>query len=96
MTKYIIQFSARSLIDIEEAVNYYNGQAWGLGNKFLSDIEMVFKALITNPFFASVKYEDIRCAALKRFPFSIHYSIDKKKYSVIILAVFNTWKKPFW
>jgi hypothetical protein len=73
MTKYIIEFSSGSITDIEEAVNYYNSQSRGLGNRFLSDFESVYKAIALNPFFASVKYDNIHCAAFIRFPLSIHY-----------------------
>jgi hypothetical protein len=37
MSNYKIKFSRHSLKDIEETVNYYNEQLWGLGNKFLLD-----------------------------------------------------------
>jgi ParE toxin of type II toxin-antitoxin system, parDE len=96
MKKYAIKFTTQSLDDIEEAVNYYNEQLWGLGNKFLLDLDKVYKAIQLNPFFASVKYDNVRCAAFKKFPFSVHYEIDEKKEVVIIVAVFNTWKNPFW
>jgi hypothetical protein len=96
MKKYTIKFTTQSLNDIEEAVNYYNEQLWGLGNKFLLDFDRVYKAIELNPSFASVKYDNIHCAAFKKFPFSIHYEIDESNKTILIVAVFNTWKKPFW
>jgi len=96
MKNLTVLFTPQALTDIEEAVDYYNLQVYGLGNKFLSDFESAYKAIIRNPLFASVKYDDVRCAALKKFPFSVHYTINKKDKKLIILAVFNTWKKPFW
>jgi hypothetical protein len=96
MKSYTILFSPQSLTDIEEAVNYYNEQLWGLGNKFIADVIKTYSAIERNPYFASVKYATVRCAALSRFPFSIHYEIFEKENKVHILAVFNTWKEPFW
>jgi hypothetical protein len=78
MKKYTINFTTQSLNDIEEAVNYYNEQLLGLGNKFLLD------------------FDNVHCAAFKRFPFSVHYEIDESNKTILIVAVFNTWKKPFW
>ncbi len=96
MKNLAVQFAPQALTDIEDAVGYYNLQVYGLGNKFLTDFESTYKAIIRNPFFASVKYDNVRCAALKKFPFSVHYTINKKEKTLIILAIFNTWKKPFW
>lgn len=96
MKRFEILFSPRALEDIDEAVDYYNQVSWGLGNRFLTDYSQTYKSISLNPFFASVKYNDVRCAAFKRFPFSIHYLINKKAKTVTIVAVFNTWKEPFW
>lgn len=96
MKKYQLIFSPWVQNDTEDTVNYYNGQLWGLGNKFLTDLESTYKAIILNPFFASVKYDEIRCAALKKFPFSEDFMVNKKEKTATILSVFNTWKQPFW
>lgn len=77
MKKYKIIFLPNALNDIEEAVDYYNNLSSGLRNRFLTDFNLVYKAIATNPFFASVKYDDVRCAGFKKFPFSIHYIINK-------------------
>ena len=96
MKKYKIVFSPKAITDIEEAINYYNQQLLGLGNKFISDLIIIYKAINGNPFFATIKYDNVRCAGLKKFPFSIHFTIDKERRIVTIVAVFNTWKEPFW
>ena len=96
MKKYKIVFSPKALNDIEEAVNYYNELSPGLGNRFLTDFNLIYKAIDLNPLFASVKYDDVRVAGLKKFPFSIHYNVNKINQVVTIVAVFNTWKEPFW
>ncbi len=96
MKKYKLIFSPRVQNDTEDDVNYYNSQLSGLGNRFLTDLETTYKAIILNPFFASVKYDNIRCAALKKFPFSVHFVLNEKEKTAIIISVFNTWKEPFW
>lgn len=96
MKKYSLVYSPASLQDIGEAVNYYNQQKSGLGNKFISDVHKTLAAIKRNPFFASVKYDDVRCAGLQKFPFSIHYTINEMNLTATIVAIFNTWKEPFW
>ncbi|MEO5947673.1 MAG: type II toxin-antitoxin system RelE/ParE family toxin [Chitinophagaceae bacterium] len=96
MKKYKILFSSTSLSDIDEAVEYYNKQSLGLGNKFLDNFASFLKSINLNPRFASVKYDEIRYAAFKKFPFSVHYTLSTKNQTVTIVAVFNTWKEPFW
>ena len=96
MKNYLLAYSQGSIKDIEEAVDYYNKQQSGLGNKFIADIEKTLASIKRNPFHASVKYDNIRCAGLKKFPFAIHYSIEEDIKRTIIVAVFNTWKEPFW
>jgi plasmid stabilization system protein ParE len=96
MKQYKWDLSLLASKDIEEAVNYYNENAYGLGNKFLSDVEVLILKISRNPLAFSVKYDDIHCAALNKFPFSIHYTVNKKETQVIIVSVFNTWKEPFW
>lgn len=96
MKKFEILFSPDALRDIEEAVDYYNELSPGLGNRFITDFNQAYKSIALNPCFASVKYREVRCAAFKKFPFSVHYIINRKSKTVIIIAVFNTWKEPFW
>jgi len=96
MKKYKIVFSPKAITDIEEAVIYYNQQLWGSGNRFLFDLETIYRAINRNPFFASIKYDNVRCAGLKKFPFSVHFTIDEEGQIVTLAAVFNTWREPFW
>ncbi len=96
MKKYTLVYFPGSLQDIEDAVDYYNQQQGGLGNRFILDVEKTIASIKRNPFFASVKYDRVRCAGLRKFPFSVHYIIDEENFCVIITAVFNTWREPFW
>jgi hypothetical protein len=96
MKRYRFNISAGAFDDIADAVIYYNEKQKGLGKKFAMDVKATYTAIKRNPFFASVLYDDIRCAALKKFPFTIHYNIDIETKTIYILAVFNTWQEPFW
>ena len=90
MKKYKIVFSPKAITDIEEAISYYNRQLLGSGNRFISDLKTIYKSIDRNPFFATIKYDNVRCAGLKKFPFSVHFTIDEERRIVTIAAVFNT------
>ncbi len=96
MKKYKIIFSDRALLDIEETVAYYNEQKAGLGKRFANEVHKTLNSIKKNPFYAAVRYEDIRCAVVSVFPYLIHYEIEIAMNSVRIVSVFNTFRKELW
>jgi len=46
--------------------------------------------------FATVRYDDIRCAGIKKFPYLVHYHINEDEQLVTILSVYSTYKEPLW
>lgn len=94
MKKYKVIFSSHALNDIEDAVSYYNGQQKGFGKKFAAQVQMALKSVKNNPHFASVRYDDVRCAMVPKFPYLVHYTIDEQTRTVIIAAVYSTHQKP--
>ncbi|MCB0431353.1 MAG: type II toxin-antitoxin system RelE/ParE family toxin [Flavobacteriales bacterium] len=84
--------------DIQHAIDWYNQQQPGLGRKFHAQVKTSFSKLRTNPFF-QIRYENIHCLPLKKFPFMVHFTIDEKGREVTVLAIFHTslnpegWKK---
>jgi hypothetical protein len=77
MTKYKVLFSPLALVDIEQAVTYYNEQQNGLGKQFASQVQVALTAIKRNPFFSSVRYGNVRCAQVPKFPFLVHYQIEE-------------------
>jgi toxin ParE1/3/4 len=96
MRKYTLVFSPQAINDIEAAVNYYNEQQKGLSKKFATQVQLALKAIKRNPLFVSIRYEDIRCAQVPKFPFLIHYTIDEVSNTVTIAAVYSTYQLPLW
>jgi plasmid stabilization system protein ParE len=96
MKKYQVIFSPLALNDIEQVVGYYNEQQHGLGKRFAAQVQVTLTAIKKNPFFASVRYDDVRCAQVKKFPFLVHYIIDEDSSIVTIAAVYSTYQEPFW
>ena len=79
--------------DIQEGIDWYNEQQPGLGRKFHAEVKASFKSLKINPFF-QVRYNQVRCLPLKKYPYMVHFTVDEKNKTVIIRAIFNTSKDP--
>jgi Plasmid stabilisation system protein. len=93
---YIISVTPTAVTDIEAAIEYYNGLASDLGYRFADLISDYFDRIAGNPTASAMRYKNIRCKPVKRFPFLITYTIDEQNQSVNILRVFNTYQEPLW
>jgi hypothetical protein len=89
--KIIIQEEASQ--DIRDGAEWYNEQQSGLGKRFKLEVKSQINLLKTSPFFR-IRYDNIRCLPLKKFPFMIHFEVDEVKKIVTIRAVFNTSRNP--
>ena len=91
--KFTIELDSRVIQDIQEAIDYYDEQLIGLGEKFESYINKYIKTLAKNPFY-QIRYDNIRCLPLKKYPYMIHFTIDEKNNFVFIHSVINTSRDP--
>ena len=96
MSFYEVQYARAALVDIEEAVNYYEQRRSGLGLRFAEAVLEKVAAIATNPFHSRIGYDQIHCAKVNIFPYLIHYSVERDKSVVTIEAVWNTWRQPLW
>jgi toxin ParE1/3/4 len=90
---YTLQVDPLALDDIQEAYDYYEEAQIGLGEEFLDILDLHFASLENNPFY-QVRYDEIRCLPISKFPYMIHFTIDEKNKEVIVWAVLNTFKDP--
>jgi plasmid stabilization system protein ParE len=80
--------------DIRDAARWYNEQSQGLEKRFTGEVRDSVRFIKKNPSACNVRYDKVRTAVLKVFPFMIHYTIDEGKKTVIISAVLHTSKDP--
>lgn len=79
-----------------EARDFYDNLVFGLGKKFISDLEYIINLLRENPLMFPVKFDNYRTVPLRKFPYSIIFRLDKDD-EVIILAVAHQKRKPnYW
>ncbi|WP_340103385.1 hypothetical protein [Rhodohalobacter sp. 8-1] len=89
--KINVQPEVRS--DIQEGIDWYNEQENGLGIQFFSSVETHFRKLQSNPFY-QVRYDDVRCMPMKRFPYMIHFTVDEAQKLVKVHGVIGTLRDP--
>ena len=78
--------------DIKEAYLYYEEQKAGLGVRFLNTLEIHLERVKQYPEHYQIKRPPYREAFVKDFPYLIVYELEAT--TVIVYAVFNTWKNP--
>ncbi|MBO9204870.1 MULTISPECIES: type II toxin-antitoxin system RelE/ParE family toxin [Niastella] len=93
---YTIYITPTALHDIDVAIEYYNSLATDLGYRFANVISEYFERIAHSPTSSAVRYKNIRCKPVHRFPFLITYTTDDLNQSVNILRVFNTYQEPLW
>ncbi|MCF8257574.1 MAG: type II toxin-antitoxin system RelE/ParE family toxin [Flavobacteriales bacterium] len=84
---------ATALADVQDAVDYYDEQSIGLGEKFEAELNAFLITLESNPFFQN-RYDEVRCLPLKKFPYMVHFTVDRQAQLVVVHAVFHTSLHP--
>ncbi len=85
MPGYRLIFTPEAREDVLSAALYYDDQLPGLGKIFRGEVKRQLLLLKQNPYTRSVRYDNVRFAVTRKFPYSIHYTINERL--VIIAAV---------
>ncbi|MEN9489434.1 MAG: hypothetical protein RL494_1699 [Bacteroidota bacterium] len=83
----------RAELELDEAVFYYENIQKGLGERFLLDYENQLDTLYNFPFFEN-KYSSVRVLPLKKFPYTIHFTINETEKLVSIQAITCDYQNP--
>jgi toxin ParE1/3/4 len=92
-SQFLILLEPDAMDDIQSAIDFYDQKQVGLGKQFEQELNDYFSSLVKAPFF-TIRYDDVHCLPLKKFPFMIHYTIDEIERKLIIRAVFHTSLSP--
>jgi toxin ParE1/3/4 len=93
MQSFTIRIEDRALLDIQQGFDYYENLQAGFGVRFNQSIFHSFETLQLNPFY-QVRYDEIRCLPVKKFPYMVHYKVNEAEGIVYVLAVINTYRDP--
>ena len=91
---YKIKIEPEAITDIKRISDWYNEQLLGLGNRFREIVVKQIDGLNKNPQRHAIRYNQIRCVLVKKFPYMIHVFVNEESKTVEILAVIGTSRDP--
>ena len=91
---YILKIDVDAFQNIQDTSEWYELQSKGLGQRYKTQTKKQINTLKKDPYLFSIKYGEIRCRKIEKFPFLIHYTIDENTKTVTIFAVFHTSRNP--
>jgi hypothetical protein len=68
-------YAAEVYDDLQQSIDWYNERQTGLGTRFFKAVKEQIQRIKKTPYGFAVRYDDVRCAKLKRFPHMIHFKI---------------------
>ncbi|WP_420580579.1 type II toxin-antitoxin system RelE/ParE family toxin [Reichenbachiella sp.] len=90
--KYKLVIKPLAEVDLKEIANWYESKKSGLGLAFLEAVDTKIQLLNTNPKAYQKRYKGSRLTLVKRFPYAIHYTLEKN--FIYIHAVLSTSRNP--
>ena len=85
---YKIIVSPRAQKEIENAIDYYALYSFSAPKSFISMLSDSYNTLEANPFF-NIQYKNIRALKIRKFPYSLYYTVNETQNIVRILACFH-------
>ena len=92
--KFAVEYNPDFFNDLVQAVDWYNDIQIGLGSRFFNQIKTQTSKLTTLALFFAVKYDDIRCMPIEKFPYLVHYRVNEQTSTVKVEALFHTSRDP--
>jgi len=92
----IIRISFHELAEFElnDAATFFENETEGLGVRFLAAVEASVAQIQQHPEASPIIDQDVRRKVLRRFPYSIMYSVKTDR--IRILAVASQRRRPFY
>jgi plasmid stabilization system protein ParE len=87
-----LRYTERAKDDLELAFAWYERQRRGLGFEFLDCIEIAMKSILNNPRMHRISYSIFRGYVIRRFPFSVFYTVEDKES--VVHSVFDNRQNP--
>ena len=88
----ILRYTDRSKDDVELAFAWYEKQRRGLGFEFLDCVEVSLNNILSFPEMYGKIYSSFRRCVVRRFPFSVFYTIEGNE--IVIHSVFDNRQDP--
>lgn len=92
--KFKVKVEPQAITDIQEITSWYNDKQARLGKRFLATVVKQIDSLSKNPQVYAIRYKEIRCQIVKKFPYMIHFYINEEVKVVEVLAIISTSRNP--
>ena len=92
--KFNIKYNPDFYEDLVQAVDWYNELQAGLGERFYKNVKKQTAKLSTHALYFAVKYSDIRCVNIEKFPYIVHYRVNEQTKTIKVEALFHTSRNP--
>jgi hypothetical protein len=89
-----IKYHPEVFSDIQNAVDWYNAQQFGLGDRFYTILKEHLNFLKNSASHFAIRYDDVHCMPIRKFPYMIHYRIDQTHKLIKVEAILNTNRDP--
>ncbi|MDZ4790211.1 MAG: type II toxin-antitoxin system RelE/ParE family toxin [Hyphomicrobiales bacterium] len=86
------RFIAPAQQELDEAIEYYNSKVKGLGDELFGEVISSAQALLDFPELWPKVRKNIRRCRIKRFPYSLLYSINIRE--ILIIALMHDKQQP--
>jgi toxin ParE1/3/4 len=90
---YKISVSPRAQKEIIDTIDYYTPHNPDVPNNFIVQLLKIYGILETNPFFR-LRYKNVRALKLKKFPYSLYYTVNETQKLVKVLSCFHNKRNP--
>jgi hypothetical protein len=87
--KYKIIYTPESLQHIARIKAFYNEKQKGLGTRFGTNLKVTIAAIKQNPLTHTARYDDIRFAIPKDFPYAAHYNVNGNIINIYAVLGFS-------
>jgi hypothetical protein len=92
--KQKVSFHELAEFELNDAIVYFENEREGLGLRFLVAVQDAVSLIQQHPQASPIILQDIRCKVLRRFPYSIMFSIKPDRIRILALA--NQKRRPFY
>jgi len=89
-----ISFHELAELELNDAAIFFESETEGLGFRFLAAVESAVTQIEQHPEASPIIDQDVRSKVLRRFPYSIMYSVKTDR--IRILAVGSQRRRPFY
>ncbi|PWG78190.1 type II toxin-antitoxin system RelE/ParE family toxin [Pararcticibacter amylolyticus] len=80
--------------EYEQSVKWYLKRSLKVASRFVQTVENGFDLICASPYLWPHKYKHYREYHLKKYPFTIVYSIEPTRNLVVIIAIYHQKRAP--